>query len=133
MYGCPPMSLHYPETNIRRRNSTLSSSGYVIPQYWDQVDKVALQYPALNYFERLWAAWYAYMGNDVLATGIMSFAMHEIFYFGRSLPWIVIDLLPSIFGKYKIQGHKMPSAKEQWQCAMLVLFSHFTVELPQIW
>lgn len=23
--------------------------------------------------------------------------------------------------------------KEQWQCAMLVLLSHFTVELPQIW
>lgn len=27
----------------------------------------------------------------------------------------------------------MPSAKEQWDCAKLVLLSHFTVELPQIW
>ncbi|KAK3061442.1 C-4 sterol methyl oxidase [Coniosporium uncinatum] len=35
--------------------------------------------------------------------------------------------------KYKIQNHKIPTAKEQWQCAMLVLLSHFTVELPQIW
>jgi methylsterol monooxygenase len=73
------------------------------------------------------------MQNDVLATGIMSFVMHEVVYFGRSLPWIVIDLLPSVFHKYKIQGHKLPTAAEQWQCAMVVLFSHFTVELPQIW
>lgn len=51
----------------------------------------------------MWAAWYAYMGNDVLATGIMSFLMHEIVYFGRSLPWIIIDCLP-MFNKYKIQG-----------------------------
>lgn len=28
---------------------------------------------------------------------------------------------------------KVPSAKEQWNCAKLVLLQHFTVELPQIW
>ena len=28
---------------------------------------------------------------------------------------------------------KIPTAKEQWECAKLVLISHFTVELPQIW
>lgn len=28
---------------------------------------------------------------------------------------------------------KIPTVKEQWDCAMLVLLSHFTVELPQIW
>ena len=72
------------------------------------------------------------MQNDVLATGIMSFMMHEVVYFGRSLPWIIIDLIP-FFNRYKIQQHKIPSAKEQWQCASLVLLSHFTVELPQIW
>lgn len=57
----------------------------------------------LNVFERLWAAWYAYMQNDVLATGIMSFVMHETVYFGRSLPWIIIGQI-SYFNKYKIQG-----------------------------
>jgi len=57
----------------------------------------------LNIFERLWAAWYAYMQNDVLATGIMSFVMHEVVYFGRSLPWIIIDMIP-YFNKYKIQN-----------------------------
>lgn len=43
------------------------------------------------------------MGNDVLATGIMSFTMHEIVYFGRSLPWIIIDCIPAM-NKYKIQN-----------------------------
>lgn len=42
------------------------------------------------------------MQNDVLATGIMSFVMHEVVYFGRSLPWIIIDRMP-YFNKYKIQ------------------------------
>jgi methylsterol monooxygenase len=90
------------------------------------------------------------MQNDVLATGIMSFVMHETVYFGRSLPWIIIARIP-YFRKYKIQQvclaccrvlgciqltltlAKIPTAYEQWQCALLVLLSHFTVELPQIW
>jgi methylsterol monooxygenase len=73
------------------------------------------------------------MDNDTLATGIMSFVMHEAVYFGRSLPWIIIDCLPSVFGKYKIQQDKIPSAKDQWKCALSVLLCHFTAELPQIW
>jgi methylsterol monooxygenase len=32
-----------------------------------------------------------------------------------------------------VRQQKIPTAYEQWQCAALVLFSHFTVELPQIW
>jgi methylsterol monooxygenase len=72
------------------------------------------------------------MQNDVLATGIMSFVMHEIVYFGRSLPWIIIGQI-KYFDKYKIQANKIPTAAEQWECAKLVLISHLTVELPQIW
>lgn len=89
------------------------------------------------------------MQNDVLATGILSFAMHELVYFGRSLPWIIIGQIP-YFQKWKIQNvrtrtmskdagwtdkmqQKIPTAAEQWKCAQLVLLSHFTVELPQIW
>ncbi len=59
-------------------------------------------------FERLWAAWYAYIRNDVLATGIMSFVMHEIVYFGRSLPWAIIDRI-HYFNKYKIQNVNIAS------------------------
>lgn len=43
------------------------------------------------------------MQNDTLATGIMSFMMHEIVYFGRCLPWMIVDAIPA-FNKYKIQN-----------------------------
>lgn len=86
----------------------------------------------LNIFERLWASWYLWMQNDILATGILSFIMHEVVYFGRSLPWIILDSIP-YFNRWKIQNQKVPTAKEQFDCAALVLLSHFTVELPQIW
>ena len=71
--------------------------------YWGQFDEISKYNVHLNYFERMWAAWYAYMQNDVVATGIMSFVMHELVYFGRALPWIVIGKIP-YFQKYKIQN-----------------------------
>lgn len=116
--------------------------------YWGQFDEITKYNTHLNVAERLWAAYYAWMQNDVLATGVMSFAMHELVYFGRSLPWIFIDTL-GLFNGYKIQSvsytaptevhfpnrqkNKIPSLREQWDCAKFVLLSHFTVELPQIW
>ena len=42
------------------------------------------------------------MQNDTLATGILSFVMHEAVYFGRCIPWILLDFIP-YFHKYKIQ------------------------------
>jgi len=33
---------------------------------------------ALNWLERLWANYYIYMGNAILATGVMSFVLHEV-------------------------------------------------------
>lgn len=74
-----------------------------VDTYWAKYDEISSNFVQLNTFERLWAAWYAYMQNDVLATGIMSFLMHELVYFGRSLPWIIIDRMPAM-NKYKIQG-----------------------------
>lgn len=71
--------------------------------FWHEFHEVSKSTPQLNYFEKLWMAWYAFIGNDVLATGIMSFLMHEIVYFGRSLPWMIIDRIPA-FNKYKIQN-----------------------------
>ncbi|KAF2473494.1 uncharacterized protein BDR25DRAFT_302367 [Lindgomyces ingoldianus] len=103
-----------------------------LDSYWASFEEISKYNVSLNYFERLWLAWYTYMQNDVLATGIMSFAMHEIVYFGRSLPWIIIDAIPW-FRRYKLQQQKIPTAYEQWQCAFLVFISHVTVELPQIW
>lgn len=71
--------------------------------YWGSFEEISKYNVSLNYFEKMWLAWYTWMGNDVLATGIMSFVIHEALYFGRSLPWIIVDMLP-MFRKYKIQA-----------------------------
>lgn len=86
----------------------------------------------LNYIEKLWASWYLYINNDVLATGLLFFAVHEITYFGRCLPWAIIDQIP-YFRRWKIQPDKIPSAQEQWECFKAVLKSHFLVEALPIW
>ena len=59
-------------------------------------------FSALSWAETQWANWYLWIGNPVLATGIMSFVMHELVYFGRSLMWIIVDQIP-YFKKFKIQ------------------------------
>ena len=46
--------------------------------YWESFDEVSRFNVQLNIFEKLWAAWYLFIQNDVLATGIMSFTMHEL-------------------------------------------------------
>lgn len=78
-------------------NQTASHQSYL--GVLDDVNRYNVQ---LNTFERLWAAWYLWMQNDILATGIMTFVMHEVVYFGRSLPWIIIDAIP-YFRRWKIQ------------------------------
>jgi len=32
----------------------------------------------LNWFERHWMAWYMWIGNPLIATGIASFILHEV-------------------------------------------------------
>ena len=71
--------------------------------YWGQYQDITKSNTHLSVAERLWVAWYAWMQNDVLATGIMSFAVHELFYFGRSLPWVFIDSL-GFLNRFKIQS-----------------------------
>lgn len=86
----------------------------------------------LNWIERAWASWYLYIGNDVLATGLLFFCVHEFMYFGRCLPWFIIDQIP-FFNKWKLQPDKIPSNAEQWECLKSVLKLHFLVEAIPIW
>lgn len=55
----------------------------------------------------------------------------QFVYFGRSIPWIIIDAIP-YFRRWKLQPNKVPTAQEQWECTKMVLFSHFTIELPAV-
>lgn len=86
---------------------------------------------SLSWLEKTWAAWYIYMNNDTLATGLLFFLWHELMYFGRCLPWFLIDRI-TFFKKWKIQD-KIPSDKEQWECFKLLVKLHFLVEALPIW
>lgn len=61
----------------------------------------------------------------------MSFLLHEFFYFGRCLPWYIIDKTP-YFRKWKIQEDKVATSEQQWKALKYVLLTHFTIEMPQI-
>ena len=32
----------------------------------------------VSWLEQLWAAWYIWIGNPIIATGLMSFLLHEV-------------------------------------------------------
>lgn len=114
-------------------NSTVSTIGLPVAKtYFESLSIISNTQPQLNVLEQWWAAWYYYMQNDILSTGLLFFVLHEVMYFGRCLPWYIIDKIP-YFNKYKIQANKIPSDKEQWECFKSVLISHFLVEAVPIW
>ena len=52
------------------QNSTTSSAFYELYRETD--------FSSLNWFEQQWAAWYIWVGNPVLATGLLAFTVHEV-------------------------------------------------------
>lgn len=85
----------------------------------------------LNLLEKSWLGYYQWMNNDILATGILLLVWHEALYFGRSLPWFIIDCIP-YFRKYKIQETKIPTNKEYMECLKSVMVSHLFIEAVPI-
>lgn len=94
--------------------------------------QAGVDFSSLNWLEKQWAAWYMWIGNPTLATGILSFVIHETVYIGRSVLWIIVDQI-QYFRKWKLQSTKMPSAKQQWECTKFVLLTHLTLEPIVIW
>ncbi|KAJ6632603.1 C-4 methyl sterol oxidase, partial [Mycena sp. CBHHK59/15] len=71
----------------------------------------SMDFTSLPWLEQQWVAWYIYIGNPVIATGLMSFLMHEIVYFDRSIPWIIIDAIP-YFRRWKLQPTRIRNLYE---------------------
>lgn len=67
------------------------------------------------------------MDNDFLATGLLFLIIHEITYFGKSLPWFLIDRF-GIWQQYKIQQNKPFNEDEQADCLKEVLIAHAFIE-----
>lgn len=91
----------------------------------------AIDLSGASWLERTWASYYIWMGNPVLATGFLSFFVHETVYFGRAIPWLFVDMIP-YFQQYKLQPNKHVTAAQIWKCTKVVLITHFTCELPII-
>lgn len=87
--------------------------------------------PHLNFLERKWEGWYQYWDNDAIATGLLLLTVHELVYFGRSIPWFVLDLMPSM-RKYKIQDKRPPTRAQYLECLRSVMLSHIFVEAVPI-
>ncbi|THH14493.1 hypothetical protein EW146_g5836 [Bondarzewia mesenterica] len=112
-------------------NATIASSSTAHMTSAQLYANAGTDFSSLNWAEQQWAAWYLWIGNPIIATGLASFLLHEIVYFGRCIPFIIIDAMP-YFRKWKLQPNKVPTVAEQWECTKLVLFSHFTIEAPTI-
>lgn len=46
-----------------------------------------VDFAALNWLERLWASYYVWVGNPIIATGLMSFLLHEVRWRNRTDRW----------------------------------------------
>lgn len=89
------------------------------------------QLNSMNVLERTWERYYNWFDNDVLATGVLLLVVHELVYFGRSLPWMVLDTMPSM-RKYKIQDKRPPTKAQYLECLKSVMMSHIFVEAVPI-
>ncbi|KAK8050713.1 hypothetical protein PG994_012443 [Apiospora phragmitis] len=110
----------------------MSFNGTAAPATFAQlVAYAAANDPDLSTLEQYWWAHYAYWQNSIIVTGLLAFCSHELVYFGRNLPWVVADAIPSVFGRYKIQGAaKQPTAAQQWECVRYILLLHVFAEVP---
>jgi methylsterol monooxygenase len=108
---------------------------YTVPSgtgFLETLEGVSAFQPQLNLLERLWASYYVYMRNDAVATGLLMLLVHEFSYFGRSLPFVIMDCIP-YFRQYKIQQDKVTAMNKQWEVTKSILLSHFLVEAIPIW
>lgn len=108
---------------------------YTVPSgtgFLETLEGVSAFQPQLNLLERLWATYYVYMRNDAVATGLLMLLVHEFSYFGRSLPFVIMDCIP-YFRQYKIQQDKVTAMNKQWEVTKSILLSHFLVEAIPIW
>ncbi|CDZ96809.1 c-4 methyl sterol oxidase [Phaffia rhodozyma] len=111
--------------------SALNATGHVTETLASSPLYQSTNLSQMSLIESWWARYYAYIGDPLIATALLIFLNHEIVYFGRSLPFCIMDTMP-YFRKWKIQPTKIPTVKAQWDVAMHMLFCHFTMELPLI-
>lgn len=84
-----------------------------------------------SWLETKWENYYNWMDNDILATGFLLLTVHELAYFGRSFPFMILDMIPAM-RKYKIQDNRPPTYKQYLECLRSVMLAHVFVEAVPI-
>jgi len=54
-------------------NSSMATALNLAEQHYKGTD-----FSSLSWLEKQWAAWYIWIGNPAIATGLMSFLLHEV-------------------------------------------------------
>ncbi|SAM00218.1 hypothetical protein [Absidia glauca] len=85
---------------------------------------------SLTWLETRWEDMYEGR-NPLLVTGLFAFAMHELVYFGRFVPFLLCDFIP-YFEQYKLQPKHVNTGDDYWKCTKHVLYQHFLYEGPLI-
>ncbi|KAJ2760436.1 C-4 sterol methyl oxidase, partial [Coemansia sp. BCRC 34490] len=80
--------------------------------------------------ERMWFSLFNGR-NEAITFGIIAFAVHQIVYYGRYLPYYICDYIPAM-QKYKLQPDKEISNEQWWKCLRSLLFSQVFVQLPMM-
>eukprot|EP00183_Erythrolobus_madagascarensis_P002212 CAMPEP_0185850162 /NCGR_PEP_ID=MMETSP1354-20130828/4402_1 /TAXON_ID=708628 /ORGANISM="Erythrolobus madagascarensis, Strain CCMP3276" /LENGTH=306 /DNA_ID=CAMNT_0028550805 /DNA_START=417 /DNA_END=1337 /DNA_ORIENTATION=+ len=69
--------------------------------------------------------------TPVMLKTVVTFVLHELFYWGCYVPFFVMDQIPS-FRKWKIQGDVVNTGVTHWKCAKLIIMNHLAVVLPLV-
>jgi len=59
-------------------NATLLPPKNAHPTAAELYGAAGTDFDSLNTFERWWVQWYLYFGDPVIATGVLSFLLHEV-------------------------------------------------------
>ncbi|KAJ1948857.1 C-4 sterol methyl oxidase, partial [Linderina pennispora] len=69
--------------------------------------------------------------NEALVFGIIAFTIHQTFYYGRYVPYLIADYIPAL-QKYKLQPDREISNEQWWKCVKSLIFSQLFVQLPMM-
>lgn len=69
----------------------MSLNGTASPSFYETV-YAGTDFSSLSWAEQKWVAWYIWIGNPIIATGLMSFLLHEVCLLVRSIAYSSLTL-----------------------------------------
>jgi len=67
--------------------------------------------------------------STIVIGGALTFAFHQVVYFGAWMPWLLLNQFP-YFDRFKIQPKKQADSQMMWSCLNWLFIIHFFFQLP---